>query len=105
TMAVTLTGSNFLNGATVSISGAGNSAGSANLISSTTLTVPITAGTTPGTYNVSVTTAGGTSNTVPFTINADTLGPATQLASRHFAGSFGGAGIEDNTGILARFLR
>ena len=70
TVAVTVTGIGF--GATVAVSGTGVTASNVMEISATSLPVTFTiaAKATSGPRNVTVTTAGGTSNAVPFTVSA-----------------------------------
>jgi len=74
---VTFTGSNFVAGTTVGVSGSGVTASGVTVVSATqiTATLTIATGTAAGSYNVSVTSTGGTSNTVPFTVNASTQVP------------------------------
>ncbi len=66
---MTLTGTNFVNGATVAA--AGLSLGTVTVASTTSITVPFTIPPTAtlGPTNVTVTTAGGTSAALPFTVN------------------------------------
>jgi hypothetical protein len=68
---VTLAGSGFMTGATVGVTGSGITVGNVTVVSGTqiTATLTIAAGATPGAYNLSVTTSGGTSNTAAFTVN------------------------------------
>jgi subtilase family serine protease len=68
---VTLAGSGFIAGATVGVSGSGITVSNVAVVSGTqiTATLTIAAGATPGGYNVSVSTSGGTSNTAAFTVN------------------------------------
>ncbi|HTW83252.1 MAG TPA: hypothetical protein VMD91_04170 [Candidatus Sulfotelmatobacter sp.] len=71
TVTETLTGVGFIAGATsVQLSGSGVTAGTANVTSSTSLTVDFTvaAGAAAGAQNVMVTTSGGTSGPQPFTV-------------------------------------
>ena len=78
TVAVTLTGTNFIAGATtVSVNGVGVTTNTVVVTSGTSLTVNvvIAADATPGTDTVRVTTAGGTSGTQPFIV--DTSAPLT----------------------------
>src|SRR6185295_1979224 len=76
---VTLSGTNFVAGATVNVSGTGVTASAANVVNGTTITttLTVTAGAQLGSHDVSVTTTGGTSNTAAFTVNP----PAPTLAS------------------------
>src|SRR5581483_6207697 len=68
---VTLTGSNFVAGATVNVSGSGVTVSNVNVSSSTqiTATLSIAAAASVGPVNVSVTTSNGTSGTVAFTVS------------------------------------
>lgn len=70
TVPVTLTGSNFLSGATVSINNAGVTISSVTVVSATqiTATFAIAPTASTGPANVSVTTSNGTSGTVTFTV-------------------------------------
>jgi hypothetical protein len=74
---VTLAGSGFITGATVGVTGSGVTASSVTVASSTqiTATLNIASTATPGPYNVSVTTAGGTSNTAAFIVNGASAAP------------------------------
>ena len=78
---VTLTGTNFASGATVAVSNPGVTVSNVVMVNATqiTATLSIAANATVGTANVSVTTAGGTSGTVSFSITAAT--PAPTLTS------------------------
>ncbi len=69
---VTLAGTNFIAGATVGVTGSGITVSNVAVVSGTqiTATLTIAASATPGAYSISVTTTGGTSNTVAFTVNA-----------------------------------
>jgi hypothetical protein len=68
---VTLTGTNFVAGATVAVSNPGIAVGSATVVSATqiTATLTIAANAAPGAANVTVTTSGGTSGSIVFTVN------------------------------------
>lgn len=68
---VTLSGSNFVAGATVNVGGGGVTVSNVNVSSSTqiTATLTIAAGAPLGPVNVSVTTSNGTSGTVAFTVS------------------------------------
>jgi hypothetical protein len=81
-LSVTLTGTNFITGATVMLSGAGVTVSNIVVVNSTTITAmfAIAANTALGPQNVSVTTAGGTSATVAFTVNSDFNFMATSLS-------------------------
>jgi hypothetical protein len=75
-VAVTLTGTNFVLGAsTVAVSGGGITVSGVTVGDPQTITATftITAGAALGAHNVSVTTPGGTSNTVPFTVQGATI--------------------------------
>jgi hypothetical protein len=74
---VTLTGTNFLAGATVNVSGTRVTVSDTTVVSSSQITATFTiAPSAPtGSYTVTVTTAAGTSNSLNFTVNA--LPPST----------------------------
>jgi len=76
---VTITGANFLAGATLSISGTGVTAGSVQVINaaSITATLAIAPSAPNGAYNVTVTTSAGTSNAATFTVHPAASGPPT----------------------------
>jgi sugar lactone lactonase YvrE len=78
-VAVTLTGTSFISGATVSINNAGVTVSNVSVVSSTQIsaTFTIAATATVGAANVTVTTSAGTSNAVTFTITS----PAPTLTS------------------------
>jgi hypothetical protein len=100
---VTLTGTNFINGGTViNFSGTGVTVSNINFASATSITAFLTLS-DPGNQNVSVTTAGGTSATVPFAIVSNPIDAAAHFNVSHFAGSPGGDGRVDGTGSAARF--
>ena len=71
-VAVTLTGTNFIAGATVATNNTGIAVSAVNIVSATqiTATFTLTANATLGAANVTVTTAGGTSAGTTFTVNA-----------------------------------
>ncbi len=75
-VAVTLTGTNFVAGATIGVSGAGITVSNTTVASATqiTATFTIAANAATGAQNVTVTTSGGTSGAQPFTVN---LAPPT----------------------------
>src|SRR6202035_110974 len=75
-VAVTLTGTNFIAGATIGVSGAGITVSSTTVVSATqiTATFTIAANAATGAQNITVTTSGGTSGAQPFTVN---LAPPT----------------------------
>ena len=68
---VTLTGTNFVSGATVGVGNPGITVGSATLVSATQITATLTTGASAatGAANVTVTTGGGTSGVAVFTVN------------------------------------
>ncbi len=74
---VTLTGTNFVAGATVGVSGTGVTASSVTVVSATqiTATLNIGASAAAGAYNLTVTTGAGTSGAVPFTVTGGSLVP------------------------------
>ncbi|MFI5232039.1 MAG: hypothetical protein ACHQSE_05940 [Gemmatimonadales bacterium] len=89
TMAVTLTGTNFLSGATsVDVDGGGVTADNVVVVSSGSLTAhfAIDSGATLGLHGVTVTTAGGTSASVPFTVNTPPRVTGAIPSSRRRAG-------------------
>jgi hypothetical protein len=70
---VTITGSGFVTGGTsVSVGGSGVAVSNVNVQSSTSMTVTLTIDqeATPGSHPLTVTTAGGTSSPINFTVNA-----------------------------------
>jgi hypothetical protein len=91
-VAVTLTGANFLAGSTVSAGTSGITVSGVSVLSATqiTATFTIAAATAPGSYGVTVTDSAGTSGAVPFTVNAP---PAPTLASITPSGGAVGATI------------
>lgn len=72
TVNVTLTGTNFTSGATVAVSGSGVSVGNVVVVNSATIqtTFVITGGATVGDRAVTITTPGGTTNSLSFRIQA-----------------------------------
>ena len=70
---VTLTGTNFIAGATVAVSNPNVTVSGVTVVSATqiTATFAIAANATLGAANVTVTTSGGTSGAVTFTVNRD----------------------------------
>ena len=72
--AVTLTGTNFVSGATVAVGGTGVSVSQVTVVNASTITANFTlaSGATLGARTVAVTTSGGTTGTVNFTVNAAT---------------------------------
>ncbi len=75
-VAVTLTGTRFVAGATIGVSGAGITVSNTTVVSTThiTATFTIAGNASTGAQNITVTTSGGTSGTQPFTVN---LAPPT----------------------------
>ena len=72
TVAVTLTGTNFVSGATVAVSGSNVTVSNVTVVSATSITADFVIASTAaaGARTVTVTTSGGTSGTQTFTINA-----------------------------------
>lgn len=72
TVVVTLTGTNFVAGATVAVSGTGVTVSNVTVVSGTSITATFTIASdaTTGGRNVTVATAGGTSGAQTFTVNA-----------------------------------
>lgn len=72
TVSVTLTGTNFVAGATVAVSGSNVTVNNVTVVSATSITADFVIGgaATAGARTVTVTTSGGTSGTQTFTINA-----------------------------------
>ena len=66
----TITGANFVAGAVASVSGPGMAVTHSSVISSTqmSVTVAVSISTNPGNYGITVSTSGGTSNTLTFTV-------------------------------------
>ena len=83
TVPVTLTGTNFVAGANVSVSNPGVAVNNVNVVSGThiTATFTIATGATTGSVNVTVTTTGGNSGPVPFTVTALTAGQTLAIKS------------------------
>ena len=76
---VTLTGTNFVAGATINLSGAGITVSNTTVVSATQIaaTFTIAANAATGAQNVTVTTSGGTSGAQPFTVNSAPPTPPT----------------------------
>ncbi len=70
-VAVTLTGTNFITGATIGVSGAGITVSNTTVVSATqiTATFAIAGNTSTGAQNVTVTTSSGTSGAQPFIVD------------------------------------
>lgn len=79
TVAVTLTGTNFVSGATVAVSGSNVTVSNVTVVSATSITADFAVGSSAalGDRNVTVTTAGGTTAAKTFTVNP----PAPTLTS------------------------
>ena len=88
---VTLTGTNFVAGATVAVSNPGITVSGVTVVSATqiTATFAIAANAATGAANVTVTTSGGTSGAVNFTVNA----PAPTLTSVSPSSGAAGASV------------
>jgi hypothetical protein len=84
--AVTLTGSGFASGATINLSGTGITVSGTTVVSSTQITASfaVAANAAPGAQNVTVTTAGTTTNAVTFTVT----GTAPSVSSTNPANLF-----------------
>ncbi len=83
---VTLTGSNFTaTGTTVAVSGTGVTVGAITVVNSTTITTTFTFSATAamGARNVTVTTPGGTSGAVTFTVQGPTLASISPATGTH----------------------
>ncbi len=107
---VTLTGTNFISGATVATSNPGITVSSVSVVSATqiTATFTIAANAATGAVDVTVTTAGGTSAPAAFTVNAvppsvtslwPTSGPpgtAVIVTGTHFGSSQGASTVTFN---------
>ncbi len=98
---VVLTGSDF-SGTSVDLSGVGVTVSSFTVDSATQITAQLVLAGTAGARTVAVTTANGTSNTLPLTINASLLISESTLEVSGFVGS-DGAGFGDGRGPDARF--
>jgi len=102
TIQATLSGSNFVAGATsVSAVGTGVVVKSVGVVSASSLTATLVLSGASGAYTLTAATSGGTSNTVTFTINANTLATTSNLSVTPLAGGFFGstAGV----GTAAKF--
>ncbi len=100
----TITGTNFITGATtVAFNGTGVVVSSVNVASSTSLVATIQVSGASGGRTVSVTTADGTSGTVAFTINSNTVSQASALNVTTPYGVAGTTGSLDANGTSARF--
>jgi len=83
TIPVTLTGTNFVAGASVSVSNPGVAVSNVNVVNGTQITTvfSIAPSAATGAYNVTVTTAGGTSAAVTFVISASQSLAITSLST------------------------
>ncbi len=99
---VTLTGTNFITGATVAVSASGVTVSNVTVVNATTITATfsISSTATLGAHTVRVTTAGGPSNTVNFTVTAEVGGALTFTAATN--GTLTGGGILTFTVPAAR---
>jgi hypothetical protein len=91
TASVTLTGTNFVSGGTtVTVSGAGVTVGSIQVSGTTSLTATFTiaASAATGNRSVTVTTAGGTSNSVSFGVSAPSSGSFNQTQTQRLYGTW-----------------
>ena len=88
---VTLTGTNFASGASVAVSGSGVTASNVSVVSATQLTATLVIGATAatGSYNVSVTTGGSTTNALPFNVTAGSGGAPVLTSITPSSGSPG----------------
>ena len=91
---VTLNGTNFVSGASVAINNPNIVVSQVVVASPTQMsaTLAISAATMPGAFNITVTTAGGNSNSVPFTVN----GPSVASISVSPASVAGGTSATAN---------
>ncbi len=98
TVNATLTGTNFLTGASVGVSGSGVTASNVVVVNTTTIAVDLTIGAAAaaGARNVSVTTGGGTSGTQSFTVNS-----GSSLAITTVSLPNGTVGVAYNSGLSA----
>jgi hypothetical protein len=98
---VTITGTNFAPGSTVTVSGTGVTVGTVNFVNSTTLTTTFTISTTatlsPPARTVTVNVPGlGSSSTVPFTVTGaaiSTVSPNQGLIGSSFTVTFNGSNL------------
>ena len=101
TVNVTLTGTGFVSGATLAVSGAGITAQAVKFMSATQMTaqLAIASSAAAGPRNITVTTPAGTSAPVVFTVNSSTgpaitgLTPATGMAGKTVAVTLLGASL------------
>jgi hypothetical protein len=82
---VTLTGTNFITGATVAVSGGGITVSGVTVVSPTSITATFTmsAGASVSARNVTVTAGGATSNAVPFTVQGATVASISPTSGLH----------------------
>ena len=104
---VTLTGTNLTGASAVNVSGGGGSGVTVSALAvqsptQATATFTISTGATLGARTVSITTSGGTSNTVPFTVQGATLtsiAPNTGVRGTTVPVTFTGANLTGTTGL------
>ena len=108
-VAITLTGTNFVSGASIAVSNAGVTAGSIVVVSATevTATLTIAASAALGATAITVTTPGGSSGAFPFTVGPpvafivsglpNTISPAQQIS---FTVSIAAPYPQDLSGVL-----
>ncbi len=103
---VTLAGSNFISGASLSIIGSGVTASNVTVVSSTRITATLTVAgnAAPGSYPVSVTTTGGSSGTMPFVVTAaspvlTSLSPASGVAGTSIGVTLAGSNFATGASI------
>lgn len=103
TVPMTLTGTNFIPGATVvTLSGTGALVTAVNALNSNTLNATLVLSGSTGTRDLRVMTEAGISNTVSLTINPNSISNAGHFAASHLVGSLGGPGSADGAGTAAR---
>jgi hypothetical protein len=104
TVAVTLTGTNFVSGSTsVSVTGTGIMPLSVSVSSATTATVTLVLSGIPGKYPLKVVTPAGSSSTQQFVVTGSGVTIASQFDVSSLAGPDGGPGSLDGSGKAARF--
>ena len=103
-VAVTLTGTNLTNASAITVSGAGVTTSAPVVVNSTTVTATFTiaVNATLGNGNVSITTPGGTTSTVTFTVTGPVLtsvNPAQGFAGASTAVTLSGTGLTGATAV------
>jgi hypothetical protein len=101
-LTATLTGTNLVNGGASVVFSGGVSVSNVVYQSDTSMTAFLTM-TSAGNYTVSVTTAGGTTAALPFSVVPNLVGASAHVLVSHLAGPLGGSGTADGTGNAARF--